>query len=119
MLCDCELLDKANKPAGALTLLYGKRLELAWALASGPKLLLLGEIAGGLTDDEGKQLVTLVRRIRDSGVTIVWIERVLHALLAVADRIKVLNFGEKIAEGLPKDVINNADVKRVYTGIET
>jgi branched-chain amino acid transport system ATP-binding protein len=119
VLRDCELLDKANKIAGSLTLLDRKRLELARALASGPKLLLLDEIAGGLTDDEGKQLVALVRRIRDSGVTIVWIEHVLHALLAVADRIMVLNFGEKIAEGLPQDVINNADVKRVYMGIET
>jgi branched-chain amino acid transport system ATP-binding protein len=119
VLRECELLDKANKTAGSLTLLDRKRLELARALASGPKLLLLDEIAGGLTDDEGKQLVALVRRIRDSGVTIVWIEHVLHALLAVADRIMVLNFGEKIAEGLPQDVINNADVKRVYMGIET
>lgn len=118
VLRDCELYDKANKMAGSLTLLDRKRLELARALASGPKLLLLDEIAGGLTDDEGKQLVALVRRIRDSGVTIVWIEHVLHALLAVADRIMVLNFGEKIAEGLPSDVINDPGVKRVYMGID-
>lgn len=63
--------------------------------------------------------MALVRRIRDSGVTIVWIEHVLHALLAVANRIMVLNFGEKIAERLPADVINDPDVKRVYMGIET
>ena len=119
VLRDCELQDKANKMAGSLTLLDRKRLELARALVSGPKLLLLDEIASGLTDDEGKQLVALVRRIRDSGVTIVWIEHVRHALLAVADRIMVLNFGEKIADGLPSDAINNADVKRVYMGIET
>lgn len=62
--------------------------------------------------------MALVRRIRDRGVTIVWIEHVLHALMAVADRIMVLNFGEKIAEGLPQDVINNPEVKRVYMGIE-
>ncbi len=118
ILSDCELSDKANKMAGALTLLDRKRLELARALASQPKLLLLDEIAGGLTEDEGLALVGLVRRIRDRGVTIVWIEHVLHALLAVADRLLVLNFGEKIAEGLPQDVINNPDVKRVYMGIE-
>jgi branched-chain amino acid transport system ATP-binding protein len=118
VLRDCELTPQANKMAGSLTLLDRKRLELARALASDPKLLLLDEIAGGLTDEEGQHLVALIRRIRDRGVTIVWIEHVLHALMAVADRIMVLNFGEKIAEGLPQDVINNIDVKRVYMGIE-
>ena len=118
ILSDCELSDKANRSAGALTLLDRKRLELARALASSPKLLLLDEIAGGLTDEEGKALVQLIRRIRDRGVTIVWIEHVLHALLAVADRIMVLNFGEKIAEGSPDEVIANPEVRRVYMGIE-
>lgn len=118
ILSDCELTDKANRSAGALTLLDRKRLELARALASSPKLLLLDEIAGGLTDEEGKALVQLIRRIRDRGVTIVWIEHVLHALLAVADRIMVLNFGEKIAEGSPDEVIANPEVRRVYMGIE-
>jgi branched-chain amino acid transport system ATP-binding protein len=118
ILRDCELADKANRMAGALTLLDRKRLELARALASGPTLLLLDEIAGGLTDEEGRELVALIRRIRDRGVTIVWIEHVLHALLAVADRIIVLNFGEMIAEGPPQEVINNQEVKRVYMGIE-
>ena len=118
ILRDCELADKANTQAGSLTLLDRKRLELARALASDPKLLLLDEIAGGLTDEESKDLVALVRRIRDRGVTIVWIEHVLHALLAVADRLMVLNFGEKIAEGAPQQVINDPEVKRVYMGIE-
>ncbi|WP_428929063.1 ABC transporter ATP-binding protein [Marinibacterium sp. SX1] len=118
ILRDCELADKANTQAGSLTLLDRKRLELARALASDPKLLLLDEIAGGLTDEESKELVALVRRIRDRGVTIVWIEHVLHALLAVADRLMVLNFGEKIAEGAPQQVINDPEVKRVYMGIE-
>lgn len=114
----CELSDKANRSAGSLTLLDRKRLELARALASSPKLLLLDEIAGGLTDEEGKALVSLIRRIRDSGVTIVWIEHVLHALLAVADRMMVLNFGEKIAEGIPAEVIKSPEVRRVYMGVE-
>ncbi|BCH31123.1 ABC transporter ATP-binding protein [Mesorhizobium sp. L-8-10] len=118
ILRDCELRDKANRSAGSLTLLDRKRLELARALASNPKLLLLDEIAGGLTDEEGKALVGLIRRIRDRGVTIVWIEHVLHAVLAVADRMMVLNFGEKIAEGKPQDVVNSAEVRRVYMGIE-
>jgi branched-chain amino acid transport system ATP-binding protein len=118
ILRDCELSDKANRSAGVLTLLDRKRLELARALASEPKLLLLDEIAGGLTDEEGQALVVLIRRIRDRGVTIVWIEHVLHALLAVADRMMVLSFGEKIAEGTPQHVINDAEVRRVYMGIE-
>jgi branched-chain amino acid transport system ATP-binding protein len=118
ILRECELGDKANRSAGALTLLDRKRLELARALASDPKLLLLDEIAGGLTDDEGKALVALVRRIRDRGITIVWIEHVLHAIMAAADRMMVLSFGEKIAEGTPQQVINDPDVRRVYMGIE-
>jgi len=118
VLRDCELYDKANVQAGALTLLDRKRLELARALASDPKLLLLDEIAGGLTDEESKALVGLVRRIRERGVTIVWIEHVLHALMAVADRLMVLNFGEKIAEGVPAEVIALSEVQRVYMGIE-
>lgn len=118
ILRDCELYARANTLAGSLTLLDRKRLELARALASGPSLLLLDEIAGGLTDEESKQLVALIRRIRDRGVTIVWIEHVLHALLAVADRLMVLNFGEKIAEGAPDAVIADPEIKRVYMGIE-
>jgi branched-chain amino acid transport system ATP-binding protein len=118
ILRECELSGRANKMAGVLTLLDRKRLELARALASDPKLLLLDEIAGGLTEDEGQELVELVRRIRARGVTIVWIEHVVHALVAVADRIMVLNFGEKIAEGLPQTVIKDPEVMRVYMGIE-
>jgi branched-chain amino acid transport system ATP-binding protein len=118
VLRDCKLADKANLRAGGLTLLDRKRLELARALASDPQLLLLDEIAGGLTDEESAALVGLVRRIRDRGVTIIWIEHVLHALMAVADRLMVLNFGEKIAEGAPQTVIADPEVKRVYMGIE-
>lgn len=118
MLRDCGLLAQANTPAGQLTLLNRKRLELARALAGKPKLLLLDEIAGGLTEAEGAELVELVRRVRDRGVTIIWIEHVLHALMAVANRIMVLNFGEKIAEGTPESVMQDAEVQRVYMGIE-
>lgn len=118
ILEDCELSQRANTNAGSLTLLDRKRLELARALASKPRLLLLDEIAGGLTDDEGRDLVALIRRIRDRGTTIVWIEHVLHALFAVADRLLVLDFGQKLAEGIPSEVIEDPDVKRVYMGVE-
>ena len=94
---------RANTLAGSLTLLERKRLELARALATAPRLLLLDEIAGGLTEGECPELVDTIRDIRATGVTIVWIEHVVHALLAVVDRLVVLNFGRKIAEGEPKD----------------
>ena len=112
------LLDKANRMAGSLTLLDRKRLELARALATRPELLLLDEIAGGLTEQEAHALVDLVNDIRAQGVSIVWIEHVVHALLAVASRLLVINFGAKLAEGEPRAVMASPDVKRVYMGIE-
>lgn len=118
LLEECGLASKANRAAGSLTLLDRKRLELARALAGEPKLLLLDEIAGGLTDAESEQLVALVRRVRDRGVTIIWIEHVLHAVMAVAERLMVLSFGQKIAEGRPDEVINDPEVRRVYMGID-
>ncbi|MGZ2461719.1 ABC transporter ATP-binding protein [Rhizobium anhuiense] len=118
ILDECGLGDKANRLAGALTLLDRKRLELARALAGKPKLLLLDEIAGGLTEGEAGALVALIARLRDRGVTIIWIEHVLHAVMAVADRMMVLSFGEKIAEGKPDDVMKDPEVRRVYMGIQ-
>ena len=112
------LLGKANRLAGSLTLLDRKRLELARALATGPKVLLLDEIAGGLTEHEARELVEEIRRIKAQGVTMIWIEHVVHALLAVADRLFVINFGQKLAEGAPEVVMNDTEVKRVYMGIE-
>ena len=91
--------QRANALAGALTLLERKRLEMARALATEPQLLLLDEIAGGLTEGECHELVDTIRGIHASGVTIIWIEHIVHALLAVVDRLVVLNFGRKIAEG--------------------
>lgn len=112
------LAKKANVLSGALTLLDRKRLELARSLATNPKLLLLDEIAGGLTEHEARELVAEIRAIKSSGVSIIWIEHVVHALLAVADRLLVINFGSKLAEGEPQAVMANADVQRVYMGIE-
>jgi branched-chain amino acid transport system ATP-binding protein len=112
------LLRRANTPAGALTLLERKRLEMARALATEPTLLLLDEIAGGLTEGECAELVATISGIRKTGVAILWIEHVVHALFAVIDRLVVLNFGRKIAEGAPKEVMQRPDVRQIYIGIE-
>jgi branched-chain amino acid transport system ATP-binding protein len=112
------LLKRANALAGSLTLLERKRLEMARALATAPKLLLLDEIAGGLTEGECGELVATIRDIRQTGVAILWIEHVVHALLAVIDRLVVLNFGRKIAEGEPEAVMQRPDVHQIYIGIE-
>jgi branched-chain amino acid transport system ATP-binding protein len=112
------LLRRANVLAGSLTLLERKRLEMARALATTPKLLLLDEIAGGLTEGECAELVATIREIRKTGVAILWIEHVVHALLAVIDRLVVLNFGRKVAEGAPQEVMRRPDVHQIYIGIE-
>ncbi len=111
------LLAVANRRAGTLNLLGRKRLELARALASAPRLLLLDEIAGGLTEAECLELVVLVQDIKKSGVTIVWIEHVVHALVAVVSRLLVLNFGRKVVEGEPRSVMASAEVRDIYMGI--
>jgi len=112
------LSDRANRPAGSLALLDRKRLELARALATGPSLLLLDEIAGGLTDAEVQELVDTVRVIRAEGVTIIWIEHIVRALLAVVDRIMAMSFGVKIAEGDPHEVMDSPQVREVYLGMD-
>jgi branched-chain amino acid transport system ATP-binding protein len=112
------LMAHANRLAGGLTLLDRKRLELARALATRPKLLLLDEIAGGLTEHEAAALVEELQRIKAAGVTMIWIEHVVHALLALADRLFVINFGCRLAEGEPRAVMADAEVQRVYMGME-
>lgn len=111
-----QLLGKANRAAGSLNLLDRKRLEMARALATKPRLLLLDEIAGGLTDGECGALVKTIRDIHASGTTIIWIEHIVHALTAVVSRLMVLNFGRKIAEGEPRAVMNSDDVRAIYLG---
>jgi branched-chain amino acid transport system ATP-binding protein len=112
-----HLLDRANDRAGALGLLFRKRLELARALATQPRVLLLDEIAGGLTDGEVLDLIDDVKAIRSEGTTIVWIEHVVHALLAVVDRMVAMSFGRKIAEGDPDEVMASPEVQEVYMGV--
>jgi branched-chain amino acid transport system ATP-binding protein len=118
VLAQTGLHKQANQRAGNLTLLDRKRLELARALATQPKVLLLDEIAGGLTEHEARELVDELARIKAGGMTMVWIEHVVHALLAIADRLFVINFGQPIAEGPPQAVMANPEVQRVYLGVE-
>ncbi len=112
------LLTRANLPAGKLSLLERKRLELSRALATRPKLLLLDEIAGGLTEAECQSLVGTIRDIHARGVTIVWIEHVLHALTSVVERLVVLDFGRIIASGAPNKVMMMDEVREIYLGME-
>jgi branched-chain amino acid transport system ATP-binding protein len=114
----CDLADKANRRAGSLTLLDRKRLELARALATRPRVLLLDEVAGGLTEHECAALVELIRDVRRGGVSIVWIEHIVHALVAVVDRLLVLHGGAFIGEGEPGAVIRLPAVRDIYMGIE-
>jgi len=110
------LLGKANVLAGSLTLLDRTRLELARALATDPTVLLLDEIAGGLTEAEVEELIGEIKGLRATGITIVWIEHIVRALLAVVDRIVVINFGRKLCEGEPREVMNSAEVQACYMG---
>jgi branched-chain amino acid transport system ATP-binding protein len=110
------LSGAADIPAGKLRLLDRKRLELAKALASNARLLLLDEIAGGLTDAETESLIALIQELKTMH-SIIWIEHIPHALKAVADRVMVLNFGRKVMEGAPDEVMNSALVREIYMGI--
>ena len=110
------LADKRDLLAGGLPLLDRKRLELAKAMSVGTRLLLLDEIAGGLTEHEVHQLVDIVNALkRDHAV--IWIEHIAHALMAAADRIMVLHFGARLVEGPPAEVMASAIVQEVYLGI--
>jgi branched-chain amino acid transport system ATP-binding protein len=110
------LAHRARVPAGQLGLLDMKQLELAKALALRPKLLLLDEIAGGLTDAECDVLLDTIRAVHKSGVTVVWIEHVIHALRGVVTRLAVLAGGNFIAMGTPQDVLSDQRVKEAYLG---
>lgn len=112
------LLPRANQIAGSLTLLDRKRLELGRAMATRPHLLLLDEIAGGLTEAECRALVETIRELHAQGVTIIWIEHVLHALNSVVERLLVLDFGRVIGLGAPEAIMASKEVREIYLGIE-
>jgi branched-chain amino acid transport system ATP-binding protein len=111
-----KLAEEANRPAGSLGLLARKRLELARALASEPRVLLLDEVAGGLTDPEVRELVEIVAAARQNGIAIVWIEHVVRALLATVDRLICLAGGHIIGDGEPRAVLSSPAVREVYLG---
>jgi len=111
-----ELDGRSSALAGELTPPEKRRLEMARALATSPKLLLLDEVMTGLTPTEAQKGVALVRRVRDSGVTVVMVEHVMEIVMPLVDRAVVLNLGKVLAEGSPKDVVGNEAVINAYLG---
>jgi branched-chain amino acid transport system ATP-binding protein len=111
------LEHRSTLPAGQLSLLDLKRLELAKALALRPRLLLLDEIAGGLTEAECDGLLTIIRHVHANGTTVVWIEHVIQALRRIATRLAVISAGSILADGAPDAVLADDRVKAVYLGI--
>lgn len=111
-----KLSAKANKQAGALPLLDRKRLELARALAGDPSVLLLDEVAGGLTESEVEALIETIKDLHREGISIIWIEHIVHALLAVVGRIVAISFGRNLIEGDPNEVMCSDEVQACYMG---
>lgn len=112
------LLDKGSMISGGLGLLDRKRLELGKALATRPKVLLLDEILGGLNPKEIEEAMGLIRKIRDSGITMVVVEHVMKAIMGISDRVVVLNSGLKVVEGLPGEVVRDHRVIEAYLGVD-
>jgi branched-chain amino acid transport system ATP-binding protein len=111
------MLLVANVRAGDLTLLQRKRLELARALATRPQVLLLDEIAGGLTEAETHELVGTIDELHADGLSVIWIEHIVHALLEVVDRMLAIDYGRLLIDGDPREVMASREVQNVYMGV--
>ena len=116
VLEQCGLVNLANRRAESLGLLHRKRLELARSLATDPRVLLLDEIGAGLTDAEAVELVSTIKQLRQLGISIVWIEHIVHILVQVVDRLICMDAGRVIAEGKPEEVLRDAVVVDAYLG---
>jgi len=108
--------NKKDIISGNLTIADRKRLEIAKTLATEPKLLLLDEVMAGLRPNEVDEMVDILKALRDRGITIFVIEHIMRAIMALSDRIVVIQFGKKIAEGRPKEIANNEKVIKAYLG---
>jgi len=113
-----NLYDKKDTKAGNLTIADRKRLEIARALATEPKLLLLDEVMAGLRPTEVDEMVKIIRRLRDNGITIFVIEHIMRAIMALSDWVVVIQFGQKISEGTPREVASDEKVIKAYLGEE-
>ena len=110
------LAERAGEVAGNLPVAGRKRVEVAKALATEPEVMLLDEVMAGLTPAEMHQMIDTVRRIRDTGVTMVIVEHVMPVIMSLCDRIYVLHHGEKIADGTPEEIVSNKSVMEAYLG---
>jgi branched-chain amino acid transport system ATP-binding protein len=111
-----DFADKKDVRAGNLTIADRKRLEIARALATEPQLLLLDEVMAGLRPSEVDEIVEIFKSLRDRGITIFVIEHIMRAIMALSDRIVVIQFGKKIAEGTPAEIANDENVIKAYLG---
>jgi branched-chain amino acid transport system ATP-binding protein len=112
------LISKRDVVAGSLALFDRKRLELAKALSTGPSLLLVDEVAGGLNETEVEEVLEIIRSVREEGVTVLWVEHIIMAMQKGPDRLLVMDFGTELFCGTPEEAFNSEEVRRIYLGAE-